>query len=265
MNTIIERLDGTVYDLEELGITTRDFVVSSLTPRHSFEIVQGRQGVVDLGTEYDTRNITVSLYRKAADQEDYARLRHEVFRMFQTAEAFYVTESRHPDKRWLVKVSSPFSPDQQQLYGFFVVELVTVEQPFAESVLTTLDPNMVAAQITGSRVISYKHTMQSFEILNDGDVAVNPREMPLVITYKGASTNLKITNLTTGDEWQYTGTTTVSDSLVINGIRSTKNGLSIFRNTNRKLITLAAGWNELQISGATGSYEITFDFRFYTI
>ncbi|WHY01879.1 phage tail family protein [Neobacillus sp. DY30] len=267
MNTIIERLDGTVYDLEELGITTRDFVVSSLTPRHSFEIVQGRHGTVDMGTEYDPRNITVSFYAKAVDQEDYARLRHEVFRMFQTAEAFYVTESRHPDKRWLVKVAAPFSPEQQQLYGFFVVELVTVEQPFAESVLTTLDPNTAAAQITGtgSREINYRHSASSFEIYNEGDVAVNPREMPLVITFKGASTNLKITNLTTGDVWQYTGTTAVSDTVKLDGIRATKNGLSIFRNTNRKLIRLAEGWNDFQITGATGAYEITFDFRFYTI
>jgi phage-related protein len=264
MNTIVQRLDGTIYDLEELGIITRDFVVSSPTPRHSLEIIQGRHGAVDLGTDYDVRNIRTSFYRKALDSDDYAVKRHEVFRIFRSDEAFYLIESRSPDKRWLVKVSAPFQIDQQQLYGLFEVEF-TAASPFAESVFSTLNANM--AQITGygSRAVEYKHTTSTFDIYNDGDVNVDPRMLPLVITFKGASTNLKITNLTTGDEFQYTGTTSESDTIRLDGVRATKNGLSIFRNTNRKLITINAGWNEFQVTGATGSFEVAFDFRFYSI
>lgn len=266
MNTIIERLDGTIYDFDELGITTRDFVVSSLSPRHSFEVIQGRHGAVDLGTDYDVRNINASFYAKAEDSDDYARLRNELFRMLRTDGAFYVKESRNPEKRWIVKTASSFTPDQNGLYGFFDVDFIAVN-PFAESIVTTLDPSVTAAQITGvgSREIKYKHTTPAFEILNDGDVAINPRALPLVITFKGASTNVKLTNLTTGDVWQFTGTTTVSDTVKLDGIRATKNGLSIFRNTNRKLITLAPGWNDFEITGASGSFEITFDFRYYTV
>jgi hypothetical protein len=264
MNTIIQRLDGTEYDLEELGIITRDFVVSSLTPRHSLEIIQGRHGAVDLGTDYDVRNISASFYRKALDSEDYALKRNEVFRIFRSDEAFYLVESRSPDKRWLVKVSAPFQLDQQQLYGLFEVEF-TAASPFAESVLSTLDANI--AQITGygSRAVEYKHTTSTFDIYNDGDAKVDPRMFPLVITFKGASTNLKITNLTTGDEWQYIGTTSASDTLILNGVRAIKNGLSVYRDTNRKLLTINAGWNDFQITGATGAFEISFDFRFYSI
>jgi phage-related protein len=262
MNTIIQRLDGTEYDLEELGIITRDFVVSSLAPRHSLEIIQGRHGVVDLGTDYDVRNIRASFYRKALDNEDYAIKRHEVFRIFRSEEAFYLVESRSPDKRWLVKVSAPFQLDQQQLYGLFEIEF-TAASPFAESTITTIDSNLV--QITGGRTVEYRHTTSSFDIYNEGDITVDPRMFPLVITFKGASTNLKITNLTTGDEWQYTGTTSVSDTLVLDGVRATKNGLSVYRDTNRKLLTINAEWNEFQVTGATGSFEISFDFRFYSI
>src|SRR5699024_1306520 len=72
----------------------------------------------------------------------------------------------------------------------------------------------------------------------------------LKITYKGNSENLRIRNLTTGDEWAYNGTTNTSDVIVLEGIRSTKNGLSIFRQTNKRLLTLAPGWNEFEIVGA---------------
>jgi len=103
----------------------------------------------------------------------------------------------------------------------------------------------------------------SFRIYNAGDKTIDPRELPLKITFRGASTNLTITNQTTGDCWQYTGTTVKSDFLVLDGIRSLKNGVSIFSDTNRKLITLVPGWNDFTITGASGYFEITFNFRFY--
>jgi len=87
--------------------------------------------------------------------------------------------------------------------------------------------------------------------------------LPLKITFTGASSNLTITNQTTGDMWQYTGTTQAGDTITLDGVRSLKNGASIFGQTNRKLITLKSGWNDFAITGATGAFEISFDFRFY--
>ncbi|MCG6184237.1 phage tail family protein [Anoxybacillus sp. LAT_38] len=103
----------------------------------------------------------------------------------------------------------------------------------------------------------------SFSIYNAGDKTIDPRELPLTITFRGESANLTIINKTTGDTWQYTGTTVKSDFLVLDGIRSLKNGVSIFSDTNRKLITLVPGWNDFTITGASGYFEITFNFRFY--
>jgi hypothetical protein len=74
----------------------------------------------------------------------------------------------------------------------------------------------------------------------------------LVITFAGASTNLAIANTTTGDTWSYTGTTAAGDTLKLDGVRMLKNGVvSVFGATNRKLITLAPGWNNFTVTGAT--------------
>lgn len=268
MNTIIERLIGTIYDFDTLGITTRDFVVSSPKPRHTTEQVEGRHGAIDMGTVYDPRAISASFYAKAADGVDFALMRDEIFRLLRSDEAFYVIESRNPGKRWLVKVADTFGLDQQHKYGMFTVDFIA-NSGFAESVGTTLDPFTFDAEAwqvgqgLSEDAPTYSFTTSSFRLYNAGDITVDPREFPLVITFTGASTNLSIKNVTTGDEWKYTGTSAAGDSIVLDGIRSTKNGLSIFRNTNRKLVTLAPGWNDFVITGASGSYSISFEYRYY--
>lgn len=262
MDITIERLNGASYSLLDYGIKTLDFQVDAPSPRVDSETIDGRDGFVDLGAVYDAREMRGSFFMSVLDDTDYVSLRNEVFRIFAGRERFYVIDSREPDKRWFVR-SNGFSLEQlMSKKAQFEVEF-TSANPYAESVATSIETT--AAIITGGRTVKYSHNTAAFEIFNDSDVAIDPRKLPLIITFTGASTNLKIKNVTTGDEWAYTGTTTASDEVKLDGIRSTKNGLSIFRNTNRKLITLAPGWNDFTITGATGSFNISFDFRFYTL
>jgi hypothetical protein len=268
MNTIIQRLNGAIYNLEDYGIITRDLAISSPGSRSYSEVIEGRHGAVGLGQNYDVRRIPASFYFKAVDYDDYALLRDEMFRIFRTDEQFYVIDSRNPEKRWLVRIEAPIAVEQKGLYGFFDVEFIA-DNPFAESVGTTLNPMTFDAETwqIGQGLVAedtaYQFTSSSFRVYNAGDIAVDPRMFPLVITFTGASTNLKITNATTGDVWQYTGTTTASDVLKLDGKRSTKNGLSVFRNTNRGVIKIAQGWNDFMITGATGAFTVSYDFRFY--
>lgn len=268
LSTTITTLTGTVYDLDEIGITTREFNPSSPSPRHSTEQVDGLNGLVDCGTTYDARTIKCSFYLKAADIPDYYLMRDEVFKLFETRQPFYITESYNPGKRWLVKTNASYSIDQQRIYGMFDIELIAFS-PFAESIGTTLNPFTFDSDLwqIGQGLIdetpTYKHKTTSFKIFNAGTETINPRQFPLVIVYKGASNNLTITNKTTGDVWKYTGSTAAGDTIILNGVRSTKNNVSIFGTTNRKLLTIAPGWNNFQLSGTSGSFEISFDFRFY--
>jgi hypothetical protein len=268
MNTIIQRLNGAIYNLEDYGIITRDLAISSPGSRSYSEVIEGRHGAVGLGQNYDVRKINASFYMKAVDYDDYALLRDEIFRIFRTDEMFYVIDSRNPEKRWFVRIESPISVEQKGLYGFFDVEFIA-DNPFAESVGTTLNPMTFDAELwqigQGLTVedTAYQFTSSTFRVYNAGDMTVDPRMFPLVITFTGASTNLKITNATTGDVWQYTGTTSASDVIKLDGKRSTKNGLSVFRNTNRGVISIAQGWNDFTITGATGAFTISYDFRFY--
>jgi hypothetical protein len=60
----------------------------------------------------------------------------------------------------------------------------------------------------------------------------------------------------------YTGITGVNDTITLDGIRSLINGVSVFRQTNKKVLSIAPGWNDFEITGAS-EFLISFDFRFY--
>ncbi|KXY10975.1 phage tail family protein [Bacillus sp. FSL K6-0067] len=271
LGTTVQRLDGKVYKLEEIGIITRDFNPSSPSPKHNSEEMEGRNGAIDFGTVYEPRKINCSFYLKAYDMWDYALLRDEVFKIFDSRQPFYIIDARNPGKRWQVKCNGSYDIEQQRMYGFFEIDFITVKLPFAESIGTTMDDFTFDSNLwqIGQGLIAedlkYTHNTTSFRIYNAGHVTIDPKEIPLKIKYKGKSNNLTITNNTTGDIWNYTGsTTTERDVITLDGVRAYRNVLgSIFKNTNWGLITLKPGWNDFELTGATGDFKIEFDFRFY--
>jgi hypothetical protein len=244
-NFKVESKDGTQYNLEELGLLVRQFKVHSPKPRHTREIIEDRDGFVDLGTTYEGRRISATISLFAADVKDYALLCNELFRIFDSRESFYIIADAEPGKRWLVKVEGEFSPDQTGAYGDFSI---IFESPlaYAESI----------------NKIEYKHT-ENFSFNNIGDVMIDMRDQTETeIEFSGVSTDLIIRNKTTGEEWSYTGSTIETDVILLKGVRSTKNGVSVFGDTNKKILTFAPGWNDIEIVGST-SYTITLRTRFY--
>ena len=271
MSISIEKLDGTRYDLASFGLVPLTFTVDSPIPRHYKEDVEGRDGHIDLGTTFEGRTMRCTFMLKAVDKFDYVLLRDEVFRLFNARQHFFIIDKYEPRKRWFVKTAEMFTPERVNIRtGRLEIEFIS-SSAYAESYGTTLDPFTFTAEKwqVGQGVISedlvYAHNTTSFRIYNGSDIPINPREIPLKIKFQGASTNLRIRNNTTGDEWAFTGTSGANETIVLDGVRSLKNGLTIFGQTNRKLITLERGWNDFTITGASGSFLISFDFRFYTI
>lgn len=267
MNLIrIWDLNNEEIDLTEYGLLGLKLTIPSPSYEVTRETIDGRPGAIPLGRKLSPRELTAEFFVTAEDYDGSLLLRDEIYELFSKGNQFYIGEVKQPDKRWFVECSESWTPERINSYTLQISVPLTAEKGMAESVKNTLDPTLFSAQLTGpgSREIKYKHTETSFEIFNDGQ-PINPRYHDLVVTYKGASTNLTIKNLTTDEEWSFTGTSNSSDSIVLEGVRSTKNGLSIFRDTNKKLITLSSGWNEFQLIGTSGSFEVTFDFKFYTL
>ncbi|PGB01867.1 phage tail family protein [Bacillus toyonensis] len=268
MHVIIEKMNGERYKLsKETGYILLKFRLESIKVNKLTERISGGP-LIRLGTEIDGRFIHTDVLFTAYDFPDHVLKRNEFFKILDSREDFYVIYSEEPGKRWLVSAEG-FTPEPlSRTLGRCELVLYSTS-PYSESIGTTLDPFTFDSALwqIGQGIladdIKYTHSTTTFSIYNAGDVPLNPRRMPLLITFKGASTNLKIKNKTTGDEWSYTGNTSANDIIRLDQVRFTKNSLSLVRDTNKKLITLNSGFNDFEITGATGAFSISFDFRFY--
>ncbi|WP_236809895.1 phage tail family protein [Bacillus glycinifermentans] len=261
--------NGSSVDMaRDLSILVKSFVVVAPSPNIYYEKIEGRNGSIRTGKDFGIRSIKADCIFFGEDTDDFFLLRNEIISALYRESQFYIITESEPYKRWKAEVSSSFDPDRIGSFGSFSIQFDCAEV-FAESVGTTLDPftfdanKWLLGEGLTDTIPTYKHKTTTFSIYNAGDVKIDPVDMPLIITYKGASSKLTITNQTTGDSWQYLSTTGSGDTIVLNRVMATKNNVSIFGNTNRKLITLAPGWNQFKLSGTSGSFEIAFNFRFY--
>src|SRR5690625_1300705 len=110
----------------------------------------------------------------------------------------------------------------------------------------------------------YTHTGTEFKIFNPG-IEVHPFEQDLTIEISdvvGSTSYLQLENQTTGDIFRVTEAVNGNQLIKLDGPNITSNNLQYLRKTNRKYITLAPGWNNFRITGAT-SAKVSFDTRFY--
>lgn len=203
--TTIQRHNGEKINLTDAGIRTRDFVISSPTPKHEFGEIEGGLGVIDYGTSIGPREINVYFRAMSYDMQGFSLLRDEIFHIFRTEESFYLIEHREPGKRWLVKVQDPYSIPQRNVFGNFEITFIGIKG-VAESTGTSQDihRNGINANDNlwgfgmGLRATSvepdnpneafrYTHDVMPdvpFRIVNAGNVPVHPFEQDLKITIK---------------------------------------------------------------------------------
>ncbi|WP_324728775.1 phage tail domain-containing protein [Lysinibacillus fusiformis] len=178
-------------------------------------------------------------------------------------------------KRYKVIRTNMNEVEQNGLIGKVDIEFETYQLPYAESPGTTLDERTFDKEIwqTGQGLVAVdpttlKYVFQnesSFQVYNAGDVQLktNLRDMLFEIEFWGSSSNLSITNVTNGTQWQYNGSSNADDVIKLETpTRFTKKKNSIFKDTNKKALILEPGWNTIQISGAT-QFLILFRFKFY--
>jgi predicted phage tail component-like protein len=260
---------GEMYDMaDDFSVLVRSFEIGSPRPEIATEKVEGAHGAIRAGKTWGARQLTAHCSFFANDTQDSSLLRNELYRTLMNLDEFYIVVDAEPGKRWKAEVSGEFTPSKVGAYGEFTVDFVC-HPGFAESVGTTLDPLTTDSEVWQFGLgltleeTNYVPATSKFRIYNAGDVAVDPRIFPLLIQFSGVSTNLQIKNITTGDTWKYTGVTISGDTLKLDGVRSLLNETSVFGNTNRQLMTIAPGWNDFEITGASAPFGLAFDFRFY--
>lgn len=264
---IFQRLDGTMYDISNYGLTRLYHNIPSSDIEHNTVSIDGRGPIITSST-IGQRTISVDMLFQVADIYDYYLLRDEVNSLFLLEESFYIIFKREPYKRWLVKVADGYKLPPHPKAGVFTVNFRT-QNRYAESIATTLDIKEWDIDkwgwngtISWDDDLQFVFTSNSFVVNNLGNAIIDPRENELEIVIKAtAGTYLKLTNNTTGDIFQYNKTLTTNDTLTLTGVKTLKNGNSVFKDTNHELIQLIPGNNIFTVEGGT-IQNIAFNFRF---
>lgn len=237
---------GNKINVESIGLFGLKLNIPSPSYTVESEVIPGGQTII-LDKQLNPRSLIGEFMAKANDYRDSLRLRDELFNLLGNGEEIYVGELHVPGKRWRV-----------------IVEEWTPER--ANQRVSKIDvPLYCASGLSESvNLIKQKRTTSSFQFKNEGNRLIDPRKQSETeITFKGASSNLTITNQTTGDVWKFNGTTIATDVIKLKGISSYKNGVSIFGQTNKKLLTFAVGNNNFTVGGAEEGFELSISTRFY--
>ncbi|PSL42123.1 tail protein [Planomicrobium soli] len=229
-------------------------------------------GDIVLGKTRNSRLINTRLQYQAYDFLDYKLLRNELFAALDPIKDIWAVDQHVPGIRWHVSVQEV---DIERINGKFAEVAVTLysARPHAESIGTTLNPFTSESGIWAYGMglegdvakQKYVHNTATFSIYNAGNLEVDPRESKLIIKLTSSTataSDLRITNSTTGEMWQYKGFFQSGDIITVDGVQARRNGLNIVKNTNLALISIAPGINQFKIEGITGGFEISFEFPF---
>lgn len=257
-------------DLSKYGLEGLSFRPSALPPEHTTDKVPGRPGVIRNGVDLGPRKCEADFYVEGTNFNTHSLFRSKLFDLFDPTRPFYVVQEEQVGKRWFVVVSSEWTPERiNPSVSKFTVPLETYDLPYAESINTSLTPQTFSTPWwqLGMGLIAedtpYTFNTSSFRVYNPGNVIIDPFYCEMEVTIQSVCNSyIELVNETTGDKWRYDGTLTSSDTVRL-GYKAKKNNLSIYRLTNREVITLMPGWNDMKVNGASSIQNITFAFRFY--
>lgn len=268
---LIQRLDGTTYDLGAEGIRVVTFDPPSPAYAHTYAQTSN-YGATLGGTQITQVSIPLTFDVIAHDNFDYELQRLKVLQIFSSVEPFYVISLRTPFMRWKV-VAEPFSYPRSGNYWKaknVAVNLVCYEG-LAESIATTLQNATVNGHEYDASLgvpladYNYQFHTTNFKVYNPSIIPLLADERPVTILFKGrASSGLTITNRTTSQTFTYKKPINTSDDFKLIGLVPIMNGIQRLGNdySSRSFIDLARGYNNFEISGAS-DFTISFETRFY--
>lgn len=266
---IIELLNGDTLDTSDYNLKRLFHRIPSLNVENQFVSVDDRYDILT-NSKFNNRVISVDFLYEVYDIYDFYLLRDELNNLFVRDEEFYIIFKREPYKKWKVKLGSQFNIEPSPNMQTFTIDFVTV-QGYAESIYSSLEiiKTWDIGQHAWNGVIDfdspvpvYSYFSNSFNVKNLGNKKIDPRTDFFNMRITGSfDSSVKVTNLTTGDIYLYNKGLPSTGLLNLNGIRTIRDGVSDFGSTNKKILTLAPGDNEILVEGGTVN-NITVDFKF---
>jgi len=234
-------------NIEALGLYGLKLDIPSPSYSVTTEKVDGGATIV-IDKQLNPRILTADFATRSIDYVELVNQKHKLYGLLGNNNEFYIEQTHRPGIVWKCYLDEWNPTKLSNKVTTFSIPL-TCYKGYSESI------NKIKKTFTSSKFI----------FKNEGNVTIDPRiHNDTVIKFKGASTDLEIKNNTTNESWKYYGTTGNLDWITLESVNFTLNyGVNIFKNTNKKIITFTQDNNEIEISGATGSFELEISTRFY--
>ena len=252
------------------GVVPLELIVDKLSRERITEDIPGMLGPVDYGYSYRQRGVRLKFLAHGKDETDKHLLEEQLSAFFDDYDEFLVARSLVPSRVLRVHVNEVSDPERFNVVdSLYTVSGQTMQLPFWTSLYTTKELNDTGYSALvekyglvdgiNSDNTKYKFTERNFSVWNAGNVTVEPETMYLKITSTGTNGKLEIRNKTTGQIFKVDAD--FGGDLVIDGMSTQLKGTNVFRDTNKRYISLASGKNEFEVIGQFT--DITIDFRFY--
>lgn len=262
--------DNGTTDITDIdGLMYLDFKEEDVENRISLQEISGVDGGLLSPISFAPFNLILRFVYSGVDVTDYHLLKKQLRSMLYSRTPFYIVHSDMPGMKYAVVTDSTAVEDVYGRNGTFEVTF-TVYKGYSESLYETNEYDKTSDKwqfgngLLVNDDIKYKHNTTSFKIFNGSSdtIAPFPHRHKLIIKLNvNAPKGFKLINRTTGDVFEYKKVITKSKQIIINGIYPTIDGKRVGIDTNHEWLTLAPGYNDIEIIG-TDITEPTAEFIF---
>ncbi len=250
--------DNGTTDLTDIdGLMYLDFKEEDVESRISLQEISGVDGGLLSPISFAPFNLILRFVYSGVDVSDYQLLKKQLRSMLYSRTPFYIVHSDMPGMKYAVVTDSTAVEDLYGRNGEFEITF-TVYKGYSESLYETNQYDKTSDKwqfgngLLVNDDIKYKHNTTSFKIFNGSSdtIAPFPHRHKLIIKLNvNAPKGFKLINRTTGDTFEYKKAITKSKQIIINGIYPMIDGKRVGINTNHEWLTLAPGYNDIEIIG----------------
>lgn len=233
-----------------------DFEEEDPQNKASTEEVTGTDGVIPSITTFEPFKLTLRFAYVGESVKDYHLFKTRLRGIIYKREPYYVVHSDYSGRKYAVIPESISHKSDFSSSGEVEIEF-KVFKGYSESLKDTSDFSLSSGEwqfedgLLSQDDIKYKHNSTGFNIYNGSTDTINPilRHSLKILINIDAPNGFKIFNKTTGDVFEYNASIKRTDQLIINGVHPFVNNQRVGIYTNWQWITLAPGFNEIEIIG----------------
>ncbi|WP_063410292.1 phage tail domain-containing protein [Staphylococcus succinus] len=233
-----------------------DYVENDVQINTNTTEINGVDGVLTGVSTFAPFELELRFMFSGVDIHDYHLFKHKLRQIIYQREPYYVWHSDMPGKKYAVLPNATEIEDLYSRNGEISITF-SVFKGYSESLKNTDKFSLSSGdwQFEGGLLsddeIKYKHDTTSFKIYNGSSDTINPllRHRFKLIVNIDAPKGFKITNKTTNDTFEYKKAIKSNQTLTINGVHPFINNNRVGIDTNWQWLTLAEGFNDIEITG----------------